>query len=70
MYDRKLAEDGQTSQYSNTSFRTWGMKLVWPFAGLADRSRLLMIGVADGIRRRGGIAGIRVKRLQTSERQE
>lgn len=33
MYVRRLVEDAQLSQNSKTSFRAWGTKAPWPFAG-------------------------------------
>jgi hypothetical protein len=34
---RRLAEEGQVSQYSKTSFRIWGTKLICPFDGFDRR---------------------------------
>jgi hypothetical protein len=31
---RVFADDGQSLQYSNTSFRIWGMNVTWPLLGL------------------------------------
>ena len=39
-----LAEPGHFSQYSKTSFRHWGMKVVWPFVWF-ERRLALKIGL-------------------------